>query len=194
MIKEVIKLKEGLESTVLKGLSEVRNCDIVIWGTGYYGRFMFRFLRSHEFHIVAFCDSFFKEGSNEKDKLTQIDGIEIHSPGYIYHKYPNAVTLLYNDFTDQIVKDLSISTFGFSGYKLFLNFETRTAEKQLINFENAEHLKNQIGFTYEWVNLYTDRNKSGQLKKDTDKLINLLGDEESKEFVRKKWNSCLQEI
>lgn len=95
-------------------LEEIGNRKVVIFGTGYYGTFLYMYLQVHDKdNVVGFCDN------NQSLWNTAWQGVPIYSPNEIVKIVPDAVYLVANKLHAEDMKS-QLESLGVSGNRIFL--------------------------------------------------------------------------
>ncbi|MGN0915609.1 MAG: FkbM family methyltransferase [Succinivibrio sp.] len=165
-----------------------KHSDIVIWGTGEYGKWVASFLDKHlkmKQNIKCFCDSF-----HDDSVFKEIESIPVFSPIKSTTEYPQAVYIIASDFYEEILSSIAKSDYCF--IKTFvMDHDNKLLEKQLIYYTNAPDKNTVVGFNYTWFNLYSDLKQSGKLDKYIDEIYPMLEDNESRQILDNRFNTFL---
>ena len=141
---------------LLEQLSVVQNREVVIWGTGNFGKFALELLNKIEpqCKVVGFCDSFFDDNLSEENC-----GIKVYSPIKVTRDFPNAVYIIAAEASRQILNSIASSSYSF--------IKTIVLDRYLI------HYKKSIFDTLKVIQ-YDNLSKSYLLKPLFERSVNLV--------------------
>ena len=133
-MKEINKIeksfKEQLERKIYPVYANFKNQEIIIWGTGNYGKTICKLLNSYNManNIKGFCNTFVKQDQNET-----LYEYPIYTPMTAIIKYPNAVYIIASDFSNEILD--YIKTNGFeSKIKTYISKEKKQLYRKISCF------------------------------------------------------------
>ena len=177
--------KSQLEEKIKKRYAKFYDRDIVIWGTGVYGNFIFQFLKSIGLfsQIKAFCITSDDSVENE------IENTPIFSFKKAFALFPNAVFIIANDYYEQILEYLDNEKIKVETY--IPNQVDRLLEKQLIYYYFGFNKNNVVGFNYTWFEIYHDYVRRGVLDSYLNETMNLLEDQKSKDILENRIQTFL---
>lgn len=180
-------LKSQLIDRLSKVYLSMKSSNIVIWGTGAYGKWLLSFmtLLGTNKKVCCFCDSF-----HDDSKLDYIENIPVYSPSKCASLFHSAVFIIASDYYEEILN--SISKSSYSDIDTFvLDYDNKMLEKQLIYYTNPPDPKRVVGFNYTWFPIYEKAQKSRELKKMLDFIDANLADQESRDIIHNRCNSFL---
>lgn len=163
------------------------NRNIVIWGTGVYGKFIFSLLKDFglESNVRSFCDSFHNDSQNDF-----VCAKPVYSPSKNVELYPDAVYIIASDYYEDILKTIKESSY--SNITTYLaDYNDNLLEKQLIYFSVAPNEDSVVGFTYKWIERYQNLKENGSLDKMMDFTFSLLSDQKSKDIIKNRIDTFL---
>ena len=159
---------------------ELKGKDLVIWGTGRYGKTVAKYLGEafgDEINIKAFCCSL---GYEIKEKL--INGITVYPVDKAYVLYPNATFVIVSDFRDKIMLQAKKD---FKEMKTFsVDPSSSNYEKQLVYIDYDENDDDTIGFKFSWIYLFNYLKKCNILQEKLSECLDSLSDDKSKNIVK----------
>lgn len=180
-------LKSQLIDRLSKVYLSMKSSNIVIWGTGAYGKWLLSFmtLLGTNKKVCCFCDSF-----HDDSKLDYIENIPVYSPSKCASLFHSAVFIIASDYYEEILN--SISKSSYSDIDTFvLDYDNKMLEKQLIYYTNPPDPKRVVGFNYTWFPIYEKAQKSRELKKMLDYIDANLADQESRDIIHNRCNTFL---
>lgn len=180
-------LKSQLIDRLSKVYLSMKSSNIVIWGTGAYGKWLLSFmtLLGTNKKVCCFCDSF-----HDDSKLYYIENIPVYSPSKCASLFHSAVFIIASDYYEEILN--SISKSSYSDIDTFvLDYDNKMLEKQLIYYTNPPDPKRVVGFNYTWFPIYKKAQKSRELKKMLDYIDANLADQESRDIIHNRCNTFL---
>ena len=158
---------------------ELKGKDLVIWGTGRYGKTVAKYLVEafgDEINIKAFCCS---SGYEVKEKL--INGLIVYPVDKAYVLFPNATFVIVSDFRNEILLQAKKD---FNAMKTFsVDPSSSNYEKQLVYIDYDENDDDTIGFKFSWIYLFNYLKKSNILPEKLSECLDSLSDEKSKTIV-----------
>lgn len=180
-----------LKAQLIDRLSEVylsmESSNIVIWGTGAYGKWLLSFLTLLGINkkVCCFCDSF-----HDDSKSDYIETIPVYSPSKCASLFHSATFIIASDYYEEILN--SISKSPYSDIDTFvLDHDNKMLEKQLIYYTNPPDPTRVVGFNYTWFPIYDEADKSNKLKKMLDFIDANLADQESRDIIHNRCNTFL---
>ena len=180
-------LKSQLIDRLSKVYLSMKSSNIVIWGTGAYGKWLLSFLTLLGINkkVCCFCDSF-----HDDTKSDCIENIPVYSPIKCSSLYHDAKFIIASDFYEEILN--SISNSSYSDIDTFvLDYDNKMLEKQLIYYTNPPDPKRVVGFNYTWFPIYEKSTKSRELKKMLDYIDANLADQESRDIIHNRCKTFL---
>lgn len=180
-------LKSQLIDRLSKVYLSMKSSNIVIWGTGAYGKWLLSFmtLLGTNKKVCCFCDSF-----HDDSKLDYIENIPVYSPSKCASLFHSAVFIIASDYYEEILN--SISKSSYSDIDTFvLDYDNKMLEKQLIYYTNPPDPKRVVGFNYTWFPIYEKAQKSRELKKMLDYIDANLADQESRDIIHNRCKTFL---
>lgn len=177
--------RSQLEANLEKRYKKFSDRDIVIWGTGVYGNFLFQFLKSIGLssQIKSFCIT------SDNSVECNIENTPVYSFKEALSLFPKAVFIIANDYYEQILKYLDDEKIKIETY--IPNQVDRLLEKQLIYYYFGFNKNNVVGFNYTWFEIYHDYLKSGILDSYLNETMNLLEDQKSKDILNNRIQTFL---
>ena len=180
--------KKQLTDSLYNVYRKFEHSDVVVWGSGEYGKWVARFLKEQldmKHNIKCFCDSF-----HDDSVENEIENIPVYSPIKATEKYPNAVYIIASDYYEDILSSIAKSDYSF--IKTFrIDYDNMMLEKQLIFFSNEPDPKTVVGYNYTWISLYQDLKKSGKLDEFTNIIYPMLEDEESRQILDNRFKTFI---
>ncbi|MDY6322593.1 MAG: FkbM family methyltransferase [Succinivibrio sp.] len=161
--------------------------DIIIWGTGTYGKFICRLLKSFNLtnNIKGFCNSFCK---NED---TYLEGYKEYSPISAFKNYPKAVYIIASDFSEEILNYIK-EKIGPGVLKTYVaDNVTNLIEKNLITLEDRSNPENEIVFGISWFEKYRQIELTNELEKLKKDVFEILQDDKSKLILNNRISAFL---
>lgn len=180
-------LKAQLIGRLGKVYLSMKSSNIVIWGTGAYGKWLLSFLTLLGINkkVCCFCDSF-----HDDSKSDYIETIPVYSPSKCASLFHSAIFIIASDYYEEILN--SISKSSYSDIDTFvLDHDNKMLEKQLIYYTNPPDPKRVVGFNYTWFPVYEEADKSNKLKKMLDYIDANLADQESKDIIHNRCKTFL---
>ena len=179
------EFKSQLENNLKNRYLKFKDRDIVLWGTGVYGNFLFQFLKSIGLssQIKAFCIT------NDNSSECNIENTPVYSFKRALSLFPKAVFIIANDYYEQILKYLADEKVNVDTY--VPNQVDRLLEKQLIYYYFGFNKNNVVGFNYTWFEIYHDYLNSGVLDSYLNETMNLLEDQKSKDILNNRIQTFL---
>lgn len=176
-----------LRARLFKIYTKFSNREIIIWGTGNYGKFICNLLKSFNMskNIKGFCNTY-----HDDSKVVYVEDLLELSPKSAIAQYPNAVYIIASDYVDDILEYITISDFSF--VETYVSaFYPKLLEKQLIYYTYAPDPKTVVGFNYTWFELYDKLELTGKLKEYKSTIFPLLEDDKSREILQNRFDSFL---
>lgn len=131
-MNEKINCNKNLESSIEFDLCSYYKReltgDIVIWGTGAYGKLVFKLLSNFNhtsYNVVSFCNS------NLESKYSSLEGISVLSVSEAISLYPNATFFLANSYLNEIRKYIADN--GWKIKLFFSEYRFRSSEQYLLS-------------------------------------------------------------
>ena len=180
-------LKAQLIDRLGKVYLSMKSSNIVIWGTGAYGKWLLSFLTLLGINkkVCCFCDSF-----HDDSNLDYIENIPVFSPSKSASLFHSATFIIASDYYEEILN--SISKSPYSDIDTFvLDHDNKMLEKQLIYYTNPPDPIRVVGFNYTWFHVYDDADKSKKLKKMLDYTDANLADQESRDIIHNRCKTFL---
>ena len=176
-----------LRERFFKIYSKFSNREIIIWGTGNYGKFICNLLKSFNMskNIKGFCNTY-----HDDSKVVYVEDVLVFSPKSAIAKYPNAVYIIASDYADDILEYIKNSEFSFIETYVSDRY-TNLLEKQLIYYSYAPDPKTVVGFNYTWFDLYNQLDQSGKLQECKSIIFPLLEDDKSRTILQNRFDSFL---
>lgn len=181
-----------IEAMMRSFYSQYVNDDIVIFGTGSYGRMLCSFFSKIGMgkNVVAFCDN------NQSAWGQHIGDVLVESVDTVSEKYPEAIYLIASGFYKDIVA-------GLQGRNLRIVYTRgllRFLEGQLA-FVTAKRPDDEVVYAWKWMKWYEELNQTGKLQIYIAEVQELLDDERSREVLSTKMQffltgdvSCIEKI
>lgn len=185
---KIIFEKQALE--ILKPeFSKLANRDVVIWGTGGYGKLKLKLFSDFglKYCVKAFCNTY-----HDDSKTVFIEGVPELSPKTVTKQFPNALYIIASDYAKEIKTYIEESEF--SSIEVYTSpIQYLCLEKQLVYYYifTLEQVQNSIAFNYTWFDIYLKSNNDGSLDKNLKKTLELLSDEESKTILTNRVKTLL---
>lgn len=180
-----------LKAQLIDRLSEVylsmKSSNIVIWGTGAYGKWLLSFLTLLGINkkVCCFCDSF-----HDDSRSDYIETIPVYSPSKCASLFHSATFIIASDYYEEILN--SISKSPYSDIDTFvLDHDNKMLEKQLIYYTNPPDPIRVVGFNYTWFPVYGEADKSNKLKMMLDYIDANLADQESRDIIHNRCKTFL---
>lgn len=180
-------LKAQLIDRLGKVYLSMKSSNIVIWGTGAYGKWLLSFLTLLGINkkVCCFCDSF-----HDDSNLDYIENIPVFSPSKSASLFHSATFIIASDYYEEILN--SISKSPYSDIDTFvLDHDKKMLEKQLIYYTNPPDPIRVVGFNYTWFHVYDEADKSKKLKKMLDYTDANLADQESRDIIHNRCKTFL---
>lgn len=180
-------LKAQLIDRLGKVYLSMKSSNIVIWGTGAYGKWLLSFLTLLGINkkVCCFCDSF-----HDDSNLDYIENIPVFSPSKSASLFHSATFIIASDYYEEILN--SISKSPYSDIDTFvLDHDNKMLEKQLIYYTNPPDPIRVVGFNYTWFHVYYEADKSKKLKKMLDYTDANLADQESRDIIHNRCKTFL---
>lgn len=180
-------LKAQLIDRLGKVYCSMKSSNIVIWGTGAYGKWLLSFLTLLGINkkVCCFCDSF-----HDDSNLDYIENIPVFSPSKSASLFHSATFIIASDYYEEILN--SISKSPYSDIDTFvLDHDNKMLEKQLIYYTNPPDPIRVVGFNYTWFHVYDEADKSKKLKKMLDYTDANLADQESRDIIHNRCKTFL---
>ena len=180
-------LKAQLIDRLGKVYLSMKSSNIVIWGTGAYGKWLLSFLTLLGINkkVCCFCDSF-----HDDSNLDYIENIPVVSPSKSASLFHSATFIIASDYYEEILN--SISKSPYSDIDTFvLDHDNKMLEKQLIYYTNPPDPIRVVGFNYTWFHVYDEADKSKKLKKMLDYTDANLADQESRDIIHNRCKTFL---
>lgn len=180
-------LKAQLINRLSKVYLSMKSSDIVIWGTGAYGKWLLSFLTllGINKNVCCFCDSF-----HDDSNLDFIENIPVYSPSKCVSLFHSATFIIASDYFEEILN--SISKSSYSDIDTFvLDHDNKMLEKQLIYYTNPPDPIRVVGFNYTWFPVYEEADKSNKLKMMLDFIDANLADQESRDIIHNRCKNFL---
>lgn len=180
-------LKAQLIDRLGKVYLSMKSSNIVIWGTGAYGKWLLSFLTLLGINkkVCCFCDSF-----HDDTKSDCIENIPVFSPSKSASLFHSATFIIASDYYEEILN--SISKSPYSDIDTFvLDHDNKMLEKQLIYYTNPPDPIRVVGFNYTWFHVYDEADKSKKLKKMLDYTDANLADQESRDIIHNRCKTFL---
>lgn len=180
-------LKVQLIDRLGKVYLSMKSSNIVIWGTGAYGKWLLSFLTLLGINkkVCCFCDSF-----HDDSNLDYIENIPVFSPSKSASLFHSATFIIASDYYEEILN--SISKSQYSDIDTFvLDHDNKMLEKQLIYYTNPPDPIRVVGFNYTWFPVYEEADKSNKLKMMLDYIDANLADQESRDIIHNRCKTFL---
>ena len=180
-------LKAQLIDRLGKVYLSMKSSNIVIWGTGAYGKWLLSFLTLLGINkkVCCFCDSF-----HDDSNLDYIENIPVFTPSKSASLFHSATFIIASDYYEEILN--SISKSPYSDIDTFvLDHDNKMLEKQLIYYTNPPDPIRVVGFNYTWFHVYDEADKSKKLKKMLDYTDANLADQESRDIIHNRCKTFL---
>ena len=180
-------LKAQLIDRLGKVYLSMKSSNIVIWGTGAYGKWLLSFLTLLGINkkVCCFCDSF-----HDDSNLDYIENIPVFSPSKSASLFHSATFIIASDYYEEILN--SISKSPYSDIDTFvLDHDNKMLEKQLIYYTNPPDPIRVVAFNYTWFHVYDEADKSKKLKKMLDYTDANLADQESRDIIHNRCKTFL---
>lgn len=180
-------LKAQLIDRLGKVYLSMKSSNIVIWGTGAYGKWLLSFLTLLGINkkVCCFCDSF-----HDDSKSDYIETIPVYSPSKCASLFHSATFIIASDYYEEILN--SISKSPYSDIDTFvLDHDNKMLEKQLIYYTNPPDPIRVVGFNYTWFPVYGEADKSNKLKMMLDYIDANLADQESRDIIHNRCKTFL---
>lgn len=164
----------GVREEIEKAYSPFLNDDLVIFGTGSYGRMMLLELTNIGMRecVVAFCDN------DERKWGTFVDGVLVCSVDRIMELYPNAIYVIASSAYHEILNELKSKQINIFKKSEFLHL----VEMQLSFIQNnREH--DLVSYAGYWFDIYDKMQREGKLTQYKEKIFSFLEDDESKQII-----------
>ncbi|MDY5995315.1 MAG: hypothetical protein SPJ14_08810, partial [Succinivibrio sp.] len=102
-------LKSQLIDRLSKVYLSMKSSNIVIWGTGAYGKWLLSFmtLLGTNKKVCCFCDSF-----HDDSKLDYIENIPVYSPSKCASLFHSAVFIIASDYYEERLNSISKSSYS----------------------------------------------------------------------------------
>ena len=183
--KQLFELQ--LRERFFKIYSKFSNREIIIWGTGNYGKFICNLLKSFNLtkNIKGFCNTY-----HDDSKSVSVEDVPVFSPKSAIAQYPNAVYIIASDYVDDILEYIKNSEFSFIETYVSDRY-TNLLEKQLIYYTYALDPKTVVGFNYTWFDLYDKLDQSRKLQECKSIIFPLLEDDKSRTILQNRFDSFL---
>lgn len=183
--KQLFELQ--LRERFFKIYSKFSNREIIIWGTGNYGKFICNLLKSFNMskNIKGFCNTY-----HDDSKVVYVEDLLELSPKSAIAQYPNAVYIIASDYVDDILEYITISDFSF--VETYVSaFYPKLLEKQLVYYSYAPDHHNVVSFNYTWFDLYDKLEQSGRLQEYKSIIFPLLEDDKSRTILQNRFDTFL---
>ena len=134
--------KKQLIQRIGKVYRSVSGSQIVIWGSGAYGRWLLSFLKEVGLSdkVKCFCDSF-----HDDHKSDFTDGLPVYSPSKCAALYKDATFIIASDYYEEILSAIAKSPYH--DIKTFIpDYDDRMLQKQLIYYKNAPDPQRVVSF------------------------------------------------
>lgn len=176
-----------LRERFFKIYSKFSNREIIIWGTGNYGKFICNLLKSFNMskNIKGFCNTY-----HDDSKVVSVEDVPVFSPKLAVAQYPNAVYIIASDYVDDILEYIKNSESSFIETYVSDRY-TNLLEKQLIYYTYAPDPKTVVGFNYTWFDLYNKLEQTGKLQECKSIIFPLLEDDKSRTILQNRFDSFL---
>lgn len=180
-------LKAQLIDRLGKVYLSMKSSNIVIWGTGAYGKWLLSFLTLLGINkkVCCFCDSF-----HDDSNLDYIENIPVFSPSKSASLFHSATFIIASDYYEEILNSISKSPYSDIG-TFVLDHDNKMLEKQLIYYTNPPDPIRVVGFNYTWFHVYDEADKSKKLKKMLDYTDANLADQESRDIIHNRCKTFL---
>lgn len=164
-----------------------QNRDIVIWGTGKYGKFICNLLQCIGMHknIKAICDSFYDDLS-----IDYICSIPVMSFESAASNFNNALFIIASDYIEDIIRYVKNSSYP-NIEIMDIVTENLAQEKQLIFFFDPTNLPISVAFTYQWIEIYNKLKAEGRLDFMVNEIESMLEDQKSKDILANRIKTIL---
>lgn len=176
-----------LRERFFKIYSKFSNREIIIWGTGNYGKFICNLLKSFNMskNIKGFCNTY-----HDESKSVYVEDLLEFSPKSAIAQYPNAVYIIASDYADDILEYIKNSEFAFIETYVS-DYYTNLLEKQLIYYTYSPDPQTVVAFNYTWFELYDQLEKSGKLQEYKSIIFPLLEDGKSRTILQNRFDTFL---
>ena len=149
-----------LRERFFKIYSKFSNREIIIWGTGNYGKFICNLLKSFNMskNIKGFCNTY-----HDDSKVVYVEDLLEFSPKSAIAQYPNAVYIIASDYADDILEYIKNSEFAFIETYVS-DYYTNLLEKQLIYYTHspAFNYKSSVQAQKHYQEVISDIKHSGR--------------------------------
>ena len=164
-----------------------QNRDIVIWGTGKYGKFICNLLQCIGMHknIKAICDSFYDDLS-----IDYICSIPVMSFESAVSNFNNALFIIASDYYEDIIRYVKNSSYP-NIEIMDIVTENLAQEKQLIFFFDPTNLPFSVAFTYQWIEIYNKLKAEGRLDFMVNEIESMLEAQKSKDILANRIKTIL---
>ena len=179
--------KKQLIQRIGKVYRSVSGSQIVIWGSGAYGRWLLSFLKEIGLSdkVKCFCDSF-----HDDNKTDFTDGLPVYSPSKCAALYKDATFIIASDYYEEILSAIAKSPYH--DIKTFIpDYDDRMLQKQLIYYKNAPDPQRVVSFNYTWFPIYAEAQKSGRLSEYLNYVLPLLDDQNSRAIIQNRIKTFL---
>lgn len=191
MLIEAENAFKNFKSMLIKKISEtygeLKGKEVVIWGTGRYGKSIAKYLGESfgdSIKLKSFCCS---PGCEIKE--TPINGLNVYPVQKAYTLFPNATFVIVSDYRDEIMR---LVKKDFNEMKTFsVDRSNSNYEKQLVYIDNDVNDDDTIGFKFSWIYLFNYLKKCNILKEKLTECLDCLEDDKSKKIVTNIVNLAL---
>lgn len=183
--KQLFELQ--LRERFFKSYSKFSNREIIIWGTGNYGKFICNLLKSFNMskNIKGFCNTY-----HDDSKAVSVEELLELSPKSAIAQYPNAVYIIASDYADDILEYIKNSEFAFIETYVS-DYYTNLLEKQLIYYTYSPDPQTVVAFNYTWFDLYDQLEQSSKLQECKSIIFPLLEDDKSRTILQNRFDTFL---
>ena len=183
--KQLFELQ--LRERFFKIYSKFSNREIIIWGTGNYGKFICNLLKSFNMskNIKGFCNTY-----HDDSKAVSVEELLELSPKSAIVQYPNAVYIIASDYADDILEYIKNSEFAFIETYVS-DYYTNLLEKQLIYYTYSPDPQTVVAFNYTWFDLYDQLEQSSKLQECKSIIFPLLEDDKSRTILQNRFDTFL---
>ena len=171
--------KSLLIKKITEFYAELKGKDIVILGTGRYGKTIGKYLGiafGDKINLKAFCCS-----SGYEIKENSINGLNVYPIEKAYVLFPKATFVIVSDFRVEIMRQIQKD---FKEVKTFsVDPSCSNYEKQLVYIDYDVNDDDTIGFKFSWIYLFNYLQKCNILHEKLSECLDCLSDEKSKRIV-----------
>jgi len=169
--------RENVQKFILNNYRTFFGRELVIWGSGLYGKTIAKLLIEKGYKIKEFC------WSNSNSCEIEIDKKKYRVSNYkvAHREFPKAVFLIMSDYVDKIVP-LAVE----DHIEWFFSKEMQYIEKQYIYMNKYPDLDYLVGVKPDWLISYQECIKNDGMSNRVEELISILDDDLSREIIMKR--------